>query len=272
MDLDQKNPGILPGGRSQGTLGPALPKNLPRFGGNRKVWKHSWDFLEFIPSFEIPGWIFLLFCLLGWGNFGILGFLELDFQENGGASMDLGWENLDLGKARGGFGSGRNFWGSFPFFSTLSSTFGDFIHEKIRIEIFGNNSCLNPIFSQFFFPNSCFLAPFIFSEMKLRKARIPLDLYPNFASLRDTPQNVRKIQDFWRNFGNIPLPFKLLHPSSSCCFFQLLFPLLPGKKKISQIPGIAEPWEKPQNSEIPLIFPIKTTGLFGELFPPLSPV
>lgn len=100
------------------------------------------------------------FCLMGWGNLGILGFLELDFQEKGGTSMDLGWENPDLGKAREGFGSGGNFWESFPFFSTSFPKFGDFIHGKTWIGIPGNNSCLNPIFSRFFFPNSLFSAPF----------------------------------------------------------------------------------------------------------------
>lgn len=158
-DLDQKNPGILLGTQPRNSGSCSSQKHPLHLGGNRKVRKHSWDFLEvFSLFFAIPGWIFPLFWLLGWGDLGILGFLELDFWEKGGASMDLGWENPDLGKAREGFGSEGNFWKSFPFFSTSFPKFGDFIHGKTWIGNPGSKSCLNPVFSQFFFPNSLFSA------------------------------------------------------------------------------------------------------------------
>lgn len=161
MDLDQKNPGILLGTQPRNSGSCSSQKNPLDLGGIEKFGSTVGIFLRFFPSFfAIPGWIFLLFWLLGWGNLGILGFLELDFQEKGGTSMDLGWENPDLGKAREGFGSGGNFWESFPFFSTSFPKFGDFIHGKTWIGIPGNNSCLSPIFSRFFFPNSLFSAPF----------------------------------------------------------------------------------------------------------------
>lgn len=118
--------------------GSCASQNPPGFRGNRKVWKHSWEFLEFLSLFfEIPGCIFPLFHLLGWGNLGILGFLELDFREKGGASVDLCWENLDLGKAGERFGSGGNFWGSFPFFPPHSQSLWILSIGKLGLESLG---------------------------------------------------------------------------------------------------------------------------------------
>lgn len=48
----------------------------------------------------------------------MLGFLEPDFRDNGGAS------GFGLGKAREGFGSGGNFWRSFQFFPPHSQSLG----------------------------------------------------------------------------------------------------------------------------------------------------
>lgn len=123
MDLDQKNPGILLGTQPRNSGSCSSQKNPLDLGGIEKFGSTVGIFWSFFPSSEIPGWIFPLFCLLGWGNSGILGFLELDFQEKGEVPPWIWVGEIRIWEKQGE-GSGGNFWGSFPFFPPHSLSLG----------------------------------------------------------------------------------------------------------------------------------------------------
>lgn len=140
-DLDQKKPGILLGTqpRNRGSCSSQKPLGS---GGNRKVWKHSWDFVEVFSHFLRSQDAFSCFPIC-WDG----GIWE--------CCAFWSWKRevpswIWVGKSKGRVWVWREFLEIIPIFSASFPKFGDFIHGEAWSGIPGNNSCFNPIFFHFF--------------------------------------------------------------------------------------------------------------------------